>query len=95
MNLLSQKYSKYLEVLGNAERIKIIELLMQKDMCVKEINTHFYAAQATISYHLALLKDVGFVSTKKEGKFVYYSVDSNVIKSYLKNFVNDFDLCLR
>ena len=95
MNLLSEKYSKYLEVLGNAERIKMIELLMQKDMCVKEINTHFYAAQATISYHLALLKEVGFVNTKKDGKFVFYSIDSSAIKTYLKSFVSDFNLCLR
>lgn len=95
MNILSQKYSRYLEVLGNEERIKILELLMEKKMCVKEINTHFFAAQATISYHLMMLKEVGFVTTEKVGKFVYYSLDSTIIKNYLKSFVTDFNMCLK
>lgn len=95
MNILSQKYSRYLEVLGNEERIKILELLMEKKMCVKEINTHFFAAQATISYHLTMLKNIDFVTTEKEGKYIYYSLNSVVIKDYLKNFVTDFNMCLK
>ncbi len=94
MNLLSEKYSKYLEVLGNGERIAILELLAGKTMCVQEINSHFHASQATISYHLSLLKDVGFITCDKVGKFIYYSVSSSVVKGYLKDFVRDFSLCL-
>lgn len=94
MNLLSDKYAKYLEVLGNEERMKIIEMLSEKEMCVQEIQSHFYASQATISYHLSLLKDVGFLNSTKIGKYIYYSAAVKNIKDYLKKFVKDFSLCL-
>lgn len=90
MNLLSEKYSKYLEVLGNQERLKILEMLLEKEMCVQEINSHLFASQATVSYHLSLLKDAGFIGSVKIGKFVYYSAETKNIKVYLKNFVRDF-----
>ncbi|MEK7376214.1 MAG: metalloregulator ArsR/SmtB family transcription factor [Candidatus Margulisiibacteriota bacterium] len=90
MNLLSEKYSKYLEVLGNAERLKILEMLLEKEMCVQEINSRLFASQATVSYHLSLLKNAGFIGSVKTGKFVYYSAEVSNIKGYLKNFVRDF-----
>lgn len=94
MKLLSEKYSKQLEVLGNPERMKILELLCEKDMCVNEINRHFFASQATISYHLSLLKEIGFITADKQGKFIYYSLASKNIKKYLKEFVKDFSFSL-
>jgi len=94
MHALSHKYSKYLEVLGCEDRVKILELLSVREMCVQEIQSHFYASQATVSYHLGLLKEVGFLKTVKTGKFIYYSLDNVNIKSYLKGFVKDFSLCL-
>ena len=92
INILSEKYMKYLEVLGSEERIKILELLMKKKMCVQEIVSNFFASQATISYHLSLLKEVGFITAEKDGKYIYYSLAEKAIKEYLKNFVRDFSL---
>jgi len=82
-------------VLGNAERLKIFEMVLEKEMCVQEINSHLFASQATVSYHLSLLKDAGFISSTKIGKFVYYRAEITNIKSYLKNFVRDFTCCPR
>jgi len=90
MRLLKEKYIKYMEVLGNEERMKILELLARKEMSVQEINGHFYASQPTISYHLSLLKSIGFISSRKSGKFMYYSFETESAKKYLKKFVRDF-----
>ncbi len=90
MELIREKYLKYLEVLGNEERMKILELLAKKEMSVQEINSHFYASQPTISYHLSLLKSIGFISSRKSGKFMYYSFETEKAKKYLKRFVRDF-----
>ncbi len=94
MNLLSEKYSKHLEVLGNADRMKIIELLSEKQMCVQDINAYIPMAQATLSYHLGLLKEIGFIDSTKDGKYVNYFVKVDDIKSYLKQFVSDFSYSL-
>ncbi|MFA5104756.1 MAG: metalloregulator ArsR/SmtB family transcription factor [Candidatus Margulisiibacteriota bacterium] len=90
MKLLKEKYIKYLEILGNEERMKMLELLARKEMSVQEINSHFFASQPTISYHLALLKSIGFISSRKSGKFMYYSFETENTKKYLKKFVRDF-----
>jgi DNA-binding transcriptional ArsR family regulator len=90
MKLLREKYIKYMEVLGNQERMKILELLSKKEMSVQEINGHFYASQPTISYHLSLLKSIGFISSRKSGKYMYYSFETVKAKDYLKKFVSDF-----
>ena len=95
MNLLSEKYSKHMEVLGNTERVKILEMLMEKEMCVLDITTKMIASQATISYHLAMLKEVGFVNSIKDGKYMRYSADIHNIKIYLKGFVQDFSFSLK
>ena len=94
MGLLKEKYIKYMEVLGNEERMKILELLASKEMSVQEINGHFYASQPTISYHLSLLKSIGFISARKSGKFMYYSFETESAKKYLKKFVKDFSFSI-
>ncbi len=94
MKILREKYIKYLEVLGNEERMKILELLARKDMTVQELNSYFYASQPTISYHLSQLKNIGFVSSRKAGKFMYYSFEAEKAKKYLKSFVKDFNRTL-
>ncbi len=94
MELIREKYVKYLEVLGNEERMKILELLSKREMSVQEINSHFYASQPTISYHLSLLKSIGFISARKSGKFMYYSFETDRAKRYLKKFVKDFSFAM-
>lgn len=94
MKVIKEKYVKYLEVLGNSDRIKILELLAKKDMTVQEINSYFYASQPTISYHLAQLKEIGFISHRKIGKFMYYSFEAEKAKKYLKSFIRDFNRVL-
>lgn len=94
MKLLNSKYIKYMEVLGNEERMKMLELISEKEMSVQEVNNHFFAAQPTISYHLSQLKEIGFLRSEKRGKFVYYSLATDHIKRYLKSFVKDFSCSL-
>lgn len=42
---------------------------------VTEIFEHLLLEQAVASQHLAILRKAGFVKTKREGKFVYYTVN--------------------
>jgi ArsR family transcriptional regulator len=65
-----------MEVLGDATRTKIIEILNQKSpQTVSSIVTHFHLRQPTISHHLNELKKHGFVKDKKKGLEVFYSLN--------------------
>lgn len=60
------------------EMIKIIEA--QGKITVTELYIKLRLEQSVASQHLALLRRAGVVSTTREGKFIYYSVDKSRIK---------------
>ncbi len=91
---ISAKYSRQLEVLGNTERLKILEVLTARPMCVQDINKNLFASQATVSYHLSLLKECGFIKADRSGKFMVYSLCRAGIKAHLKELARDFSSML-
>lgn len=80
-DIQSELYAKFFSGFANPTRYKIIELLMESEKTVSEIVEALGASQSQISNHLACLKWCGFVSSRQEGKFVYYKItDSRVLE---------------
>jgi ArsR family transcriptional regulator len=63
-----------LKVLGHPVRIKIVAGLCSKECNVKHIWECLGLPQATVSQHLALLKNKGIIEGKRDGVEIYYSV---------------------
>ncbi len=56
-------------------RMEIITLLQNKKrLSVSEIAKHFQLTQPTVSHHLKFLEEVGLLTSKKEGRKVYYTL---------------------
>lgn len=72
------------KALNDATRRKILEMLQKKDMTAGEIADKFNISFPSISHHLDLLKQAQLVTTKKEGQFVYYSLNTTVMDDILK-----------
>ena len=71
----------FCKALADDTRQAILRLLLQSEMCVGDIVDAFGLSQPTISHHLGTLKNAGLVSSRKEGKQVYYAIDQkNVIE---------------
>jgi ArsR family transcriptional regulator len=68
--------SEILKVLGHPIRLKIIAGLMSQSCNVKKIWECLSLPQATVSQHLALLKNKGIISGRREGVEVFYQVTS-------------------
>ncbi|MCF6266175.1 MAG: metalloregulator ArsR/SmtB family transcription factor [Desulfuromusa sp.] len=68
--------SEILKVLGHPIRLKIVAGLMSQSCNVKKIWECLYLPQATVSQHLALLKNKGVITGRREGVEVYYKVTS-------------------
>src|SRR5579883_3564274 len=64
--------SRFFRVLGDSKRLKILEFLLDGEKSVSEIVAHLQAPQGRVSNHLACLRWCGFVSTRRDGKYVYY-----------------------
>ena len=64
----------FLEALGSSDRVLIFDALMEKDLCVCEIEAMLEKAQSSVSHHLKILEDAGLIRGWKKGKFTHYSV---------------------
>src|SRR5713226_1397144 len=69
--------ARFFRVLGDATRLKILELLTVEDRTVGELVTMVGQPQPRISTHLACLRHCGFVSSERRGKEVVYSLAFN------------------
>jgi len=70
-----ERVSKIFKVLSDKNRIRILLLLTKKDLCVCEIQEILGVTVSTVSKHLSLLKEVGYVSDVREGKWTIYSLN--------------------
>lgn len=63
-----------LKVLANEDRLLLMCQLSQAEMCVSELEQALDIRQPTLSQQLGVLRNEGVVSTRREGKRVYYRV---------------------
>ncbi|NNG23490.1 ArsR/SmtB family transcription factor [Telluria aromaticivorans] len=65
-----------LKVLGNPDRLMLLCQLTQGEYCVSDLETLLGIGQPTLSQQLGVLREERLVSTRREGKQIYYRIDS-------------------
>ena len=91
----SQNYDReaeILKVLGHPVRLKIVAGLMSQSCNVKKIWECLALPQATVSQHLALLKNKGIIDGRREGVEVFYHVISEEAREVV-NALFKGDVC--
>ena len=63
-----------LKLLANEDRLLLMCQLSQGEMCVSELEEQLQIRQPTLSQQLGVLRTEGVVSTRRQGKNIYYSV---------------------
>ncbi len=63
------------KALSDETRLRIIKLLESGELCVCDIAEALSTPQPNISFHIGLLKDAGIIKDRKDGRWVYYSLD--------------------
>ena len=70
-----------LKLLANVERMLLLCQLSQGEMCVSELEAQLDIRQPTLSQQLGVLRTEGVVSTRRQGKNIFYSVaDPSVLE---------------
>ncbi|MBS7631302.1 winged helix-turn-helix transcriptional regulator [Candidatus Bathyarchaeota archaeon] len=81
----AKKQSIFFKGLGDEKRIRILKLLSVREMCNCELMVALDMSQPTTSHHLSILENTGLVSSRKEGRWVFYSiVDRDLLEKLLK-----------
>jgi DNA-binding transcriptional ArsR family regulator len=82
--------AEILKVLGHPVRLKIIAGLMSQSCNVKKIWECLELPQATVSQHLALLKNKGIIEGKRDGVEVFYHVTSVETRKIVASLMEGF-----
>lgn len=60
--------------------MQIIERLSEGEQCVCDLTAMLKTGQSRLSFHLKTLKDAGILTDRREGRWVYYSLNPEVIE---------------
>ncbi len=77
------KYGETFKALSDPIRRQILTMLKGGRMSAGEISSHFEMTQATVSYHLKLLKEAELVFEEKEKNYIYYTLNISVIEEVM------------
>ena len=70
----------FCKALGDETRQRILEILQAEgEQCVSDLVDLFNVSQPTISHHLHFLKQANLVSSRREGKQIYYRANQDNI----------------
>lgn len=79
-----QQAVKIYKALGEPTRLKIALLLMEEqNLCCSAINSKLESvAGSTLSHHLKQLTEAGVLTLRKDGTYIYYSVNREIAEKY-------------
>ena len=75
----AQQAADLFKILGDATRVKILQVLSKREMCVCDLAAVIGMGQSAVSHQLRLLRNARVVSYRKEGQSAWYSLNDNHI----------------
>ena len=72
-----------LKALADPIRREILNLLKNGRLSAGEICEHFSVTGASISRHLAILREADLIRNQREGKFIYYELNTSVLEDVM------------
>jgi len=71
------------KVLGDPTRIRIVEALRIRELCVGDLAALMEISQSGVSHQLRVMKQERIVKSRREGKMIYYSLDDAHIEALI------------
>lgn len=84
MRAAASRACALLKVLGNPDRLMLLCQLTQGEFCVSELESLLGIGQPTLSQQLSVLREEQLVSTRREGKQIFYRIDSNEAEAVMQ-----------
>ena len=78
----------FFAALGDSTRLKMLKLITDEELCSCELMAALELTQPTTSHHLGILERAGVLSTRRDGKWVFYKVANSKVKNLLAKGFN-------
>ncbi len=73
----------FFSIFSDYTRLKVISALAISEMCVSDISILLKLNQTTVSHQLRLLKNLNAVTTRRQGKIIFYSLRNDTLSEVL------------
>jgi len=83
-----EKASLLFHALSDPTRLELLDRLKTGEQCVCELTDVMRTGQSRLSFHLKVLKEAGLLNDRREGRWMYYSLNVEVLDD-LEDFVTD------
>ena len=70
--------------LSDETRLEVLERLKDGEQCVCDLTDALKTGQSRLSFHLKVLKDVGLITDRPEGRWTYYSLNAEVLEELIE-----------
>jgi ArsR family transcriptional regulator len=88
----STQIAQICKALGDANRLQIVQMLQDGEMCACRLLEAFDITQPTLSHHMRVLCDCGLVCVRREGKWSHYSLCCETFSAF-KDFIGKLECC--
>ncbi|MGG1313287.1 MULTISPECIES: ArsR/SmtB family transcription factor [Cohnella] len=76
--------AEWFKALSDPTRLRLIDALMQKELCVHDLSVLLEMNQSAVSHQLRYLRNIRMVKRRKVGKTVFYSLDDAHIEAMFR-----------
>ena len=77
-----EKQARIFKVLSVSARVRMIDLLKRRSLCVNALARVLEMTPAAVSQHLRILRDADIVTADKQGYFVHYRVNEKTLAKW-------------
>jgi ArsR family transcriptional regulator, lead/cadmium/zinc/bismuth-responsive transcriptional repressor len=82
-SIKAQRMAEFFRLLGDGNRLRILSLLTQRDLCVCDLASLLSMSESAVSHQLRTLRSLRLVSYDKRGRKVFYRLlDHHVLELY-------------
>jgi len=78
----AKQLARLLKVLAVDTRVRIVQLLRGRALCVNALAARLDVTQGAVSQHLRLMRDAGVVIDEKRGYFVHYRLNEDTLATW-------------
>lgn len=82
-------FIRVMKALSDPNRVRVLKLLQEGELCVCEIQNVLGLAQSTVSKHMKLLEDAGLVERKRQGTWILYSLADGSESPYAETMLGE------
>jgi len=86
-----EEKTRLFKSLSDPNRLRILKMLQVKPLCVCEITDVLQLATSTVSKHLSILRETGFIIEEKDGKWVNYMTNPRPDDPRVSSIISTLD----